>query len=37
MKYVLEHMEKPYINNLIPLLLDALTEHGTLLIEVPNI
>lgn len=37
MKHVMEHMEKPYIEKLVPLLMNALNKNGKILVEVPNI
>lgn len=37
MKHVLEHMNKEYIAELIPLLTNWINKHGKILIEVPNI
>ncbi|MCK9272044.1 class I SAM-dependent methyltransferase [Candidatus Gracilibacteria bacterium] len=37
MKHVFEHLEKKYINKLIPVLIKSLKKGGTILIEVPNL
>jgi predicted TPR repeat methyltransferase len=36
-RHVLEHMDKNYLEKLIPLLERNLTENGSILIEVPNV
>lgn len=36
-RHVLEHMEKPYLAKLIPLLMESLNKGGKILIEVPNV